>query len=275
MAWPSAPANGQIFTRADGVQFQFRSASNSWLRLTSGAGNTLIQLFTSLGVQSVTIPAGAKRAKVKGVGGGGKGGDVYSGNNFETGAAGGGSGWGGEAVVELTGVSAVSVNIGAGAVAGSATDGQDTSITFTGAGSITFGGGKGAVTQIVGSAPKFGTYMMRGGEGGAGASNIPGIILLGMSDNGGNGMYFTEVTSTDLNQIGASGSGGSSIFGRGGSPRGSNSGVAPSNSNGGQNGQGYGAGGSGAVQGWNNSGGTGAANGGNGANGAVQIEWFF
>lgn len=273
MAWPAGPANGQIFTRSDGVQFQYRSASNSWLRLTTGAAATTQTLVTAVGVSAVTIPAGAKKCRIKACGGGAAGG-FAGGTNKGSGAPGGGSGWGGEALIDLTSVSAISANVG-GAGSGTTTtaaNGGDTVITFTGLGSITFGGGVAATlpSSISTTTPGSGTFETRGGYGGAGSTTIGGQILIGQASNGGRGVY-----NNGVNCVMASGEGGSGLFGRGGRSRGALTGITPPDSYVGENGTGYGAGGSGACSESNGSGGSSAAKGGDGANGVALFEWIF
>lgn len=273
MAWPSAPANDQIFTRADGVQFRFRSATNSWLRLTTGASATTQTLITAVGVSPVTIPPGAKKVRVKACGGGAAGG-FAGGNNKGSGAPGGGSGYGGEALIDLALVSAISVTVG-GAGAGTTTtagNGGDTTINFTGLGNIVFGGGKASVLPYsIGSSPAgTGTFNTRGGYGGDSSSTISGLILAGGSENGGNGIY-----NSGVNCLLSSGAGGSGPFGRGGRSRGSQTAITPPDSYAGENGSGYGAGGSGACAEANGSGGSAATKGGDGANGMALFEWIF
>lgn len=270
MAWPNAPANGQIFTRADGVQFQFRSATQSWLRLTTEVTVTQT-LVTAVGVSAVPIPSGAKKVRVKGVGAGGSG-SFAGGNNRGAGGPGGGSGWAGEALIDLTGVSAISANIGAGGVGTTTTveNGGSTVLTFTGIGTITFGGGA-ALGLNIPASPTNGTYEVRGAVGGAGSTTIPGQVLLGASENGDKGMFNAGIT----NAQGASGAGGNSPFGRGGRSRGSLTGQAPPDSNTGEDGQGYGSGGGGACSSASSGGGSAAAKGGNGANGMALFEWIF
>lgn len=273
MAWPAAPADNQIFTRADGVQFRYRSASQSWLRLTTGASATTQTLITAVGVSAVAIPAGAKKCRVKACGGGAAGG-FAGGNNKGSGAPGGGSGWGGEALIDLSSVSAISVTVGGGGAGTTTTaaDGADTTINFTGIGNIVCGGGKAATLPFsIGSAPAgTGTFMTRGGYGGAGSTTISGQILTGNSENGGNGAY-----NSGVNCVIASGSGGSGAFGRGGRSRGSTNAITPPDSYVGENASGYGAGGGGACAEASASGGSSAAKGGDGANGMALFEWIF
>ena len=261
MAWPAGPANDQIFTRSDGVQFKFRSASNSWLKLTTGASATTQTLITAIGVTAVTIPAGAKKVRIKAVGGGAAGG-FAGGTNKGSGAPGGGSGWGGEALIDLSSVSAISANVGAGGAGTTTTaaNGTSTVITCTGIGTLTFGGGVAATlpSSISSTVPGAGTFSTRGGYGGAGSTTISGQILLGTSDDGGRGIY-----NSGINCIMASGEGGSSIFGRGGRSRGALNGITPPDSYVGENGVGYGSGGSAANK------------GGDGANGVAIFEWIF
>lgn len=273
MAWPAGPANNQIFTRADGVQFQYRSASTSWLRLTSGASATTQTLITAVGVSAVTIPPGAKKVRVKACGGGAAGG-YAGGTNKATGAPGGGSGFGAEALIDLASVSAISANVGA-AGAGTTTtagNGGDTVLTFTGIGTITLGGGVASTipSSISGANPGNGTFTTRGGVGGSGSTTISGQILIGSSENGEMGSYLSGI-----NCLMASGSGGSGSFGRGGRSRGSLNGITPPDSYVGENGSGYGSGGSGACSEANGGGGSSATKGGDGANGMALFEWIF
>lgn len=273
MAWPSAPANNQIFTRSDGVQFIFRSASNSWLRLTTGASSTTQTLITAVGVSPVTIPPGAKKVRIRACGGGAAGG-FAGGNNRGSGAPGGGSGWGGETLIDLASVSAISATIG-GAGAGTVTtaaNGGDTVLNLTGLGSITFGGGKASTLPLsIGTTPAgTGSFTTRGGYGGDGSTTIGGIVLVGGSENGHSGSY-----NSGINCVMASGNGGSGAFGRGGRSRGSTNAIAPPDSFVGENGSGYGAGGSGACSEASGSGGSSATKGGDGANGMALFEWIF
>lgn len=273
MAWPAAPADNQIFTRADGVQFKYRSATNSWLRLTTGASSTTETLITAVGVSAVSIPTGAKKVRIKACGGGAAGG-FAGGNNKGSGAPGGGSGWGGEALVDLTLVSAISVTIGGGGLGTTTTaaDGADTVVNLTGLGSITCGGGKAATIPFsIGSSPAgTGTFVTRGGYGGAGSTTVSGLLLMGGAENGGNGAY-----NSGVNCVIGSGAGGSGPFGRGGRSRGSLNGIAPPDSFVGENASGYGAGGGGACSEASSGGGSSAAKGGDGANGMALFEWIF
>jgi hypothetical protein len=273
MAWPAAPANDQIFTRPDGVQFKFRSATNSWLRLTTGLAATTQTVVTAVGISAVPIPSGAKKVRVRGVGGGGSGG-FAGGTNRGSGAPGGGAGWAGEALIDLTGISAISANIGAGGVGTTTTvaNGGNTVLTFTGAGSITFGGGvAGSLpNSISGTVPGNGTFSVRGGYGGDGSTTIGGLFVSGGAENGEKGEY-----NAGINCVMASGAGGSTPFGRGGRSRGSQTGITPPDGYNGEDGIGYGSGGSGACSEANGSGGSSAQKGGNGANGMALFEWIF
>lgn len=273
MAWPAGPANNQIFTRADGVQFQYTSATNSWIRLTAGAAATTETLITAIGVSAVTIPAGAKKVRVKACGGGAAGG-FAGGTNKGSGAPGGGAGFGGEALVDLSSVSAISANVGAGGAGTTTTaaNGGNTVLTFTGIGTITFGGGIAAtLPSSIGSTPAgTGTFETRGGYGGAGSTTISGQILIGGGENGEKGAY-----NSGINCVIASGNGGSGRYGRGGRSRGSLTGITPPDSYVGENAVGYGAGGGGACSDATSGGGSAASKGGDGANGMALFEWIF
>jgi len=192
-----------------------------------------IAVFTTTGVTNWSVPAvlqsGLLKAKVTVVGGGGAG----ARNDEDSGSGGGGAG-AAIKIVNLTGVSSVSITVGAGgAPAGSGLSGGS-------GGSSSFGelcsatGGGGALSTGAGA----------GGTASGGDVNVTGQGGVAKANGIGSGIFM-------------SGAGGSSILGGGG--RGRQAGTVQPGLNGG-----YGAGGSGSLL-------TGTA--GSGGNGIVIVEW--
>lgn len=244
-----APNNGVMYGRKNG----------SWVAAQEGLPSAPTESFvTSTG--SVSVPANATHCIVEGVGGGGGGGGV---NLLNAGVAGvgggGGSGaYGRTAPRSLTGITSISVTIGAagtGLMGASGLGGGDTLVTVGGT-TITFGGGLGG-TGMGGNAQAF---LIEGGRGG-GWGNVRGG-----SNDGNPGLANASIG------LMTSGAGAGSEWGRGGAAL-RLFGASGSNLGGnGSGAQGYGSGGGGACQ-------MGAQGlqraGGNGTQGAVCITWLY
>lgn len=263
MTFPVAPANNQVYERPDGTRFRWRTVTKSWLRVSSSKPPTT-QRITATGASAITIPAGAVKVRVTGSGGGGAGGN-NNGVSWGHASAGGGSGYAGEALIDLAGATSMDVIVGAGGVGttSSAGDGGDTTVNIGGLGSIIFGGGKAA--SYTPADPAGGFMGAPGGAGGTLGGTLGGQVV-GGSDPGGPGL------NTSLPGTLASGNGGSTAYGAGGQSQGSADGSAAPASPAGRDGSGYGGGGSGSV---NRNTFTTAAKGGNGAPGFVNLEWIF
>lgn len=190
-----------------------------------------IKVFSTAGTFTWTVPKGVTKAWVRVVGGGGGGG------RFIHGGGGGGGGGIAEALVDLTGLSSVSVTVGRGGAGRTTSNGDGDN----GSGS-SFG-------TLLSADPGRGSSIWLGGRGGAG---VGGDINASM----GNGHNQTRHDN--------SGNGGS-IYGGG------------SGAGGGGVGSGYGivggAGGNGVLPGSGGGGGNENGNGGNGAAGEVSIRW--
>lgn len=141
-----------------------------------------IVTITTPGVSSWTVPTilqlGLKRAKVTTVGAGGGGGGVTSSANHNAGGGGGGAGGSAIEYIDLTGVTSVSVTIGAG---GS-------------------GGANGGATGTAGGTSSFGAYNSATG-GSAGNSVNAGTSVGGVGAGGGGGLG----SGGDINSRGAGG----------------------------------------------------------------------
>lgn len=208
------------------------TGAGAWVLLRWSASpfaNHGIAVFSSAGVSSWTVPDGVTQAFTRVIAGGGGGG-----SNANAGGGGGGGGIS-EELVNLVGVTSVSVTVGAG-----------------GAGA-TAGGG---VPAVSGGSSSFGAFCSA--TGGAGATGATGQDRgLGGIGSGGD----INDTLGPGYQRHDSGTGGQ-VSGKGGGPGGGASlegGVTP-----GVNATGYGCGGGG---------GTGGAAGGAGKDGIVIIRW--
>lgn len=206
-------------------------------------------VLSTVGVSSWTVPLilklGIKFAKVTVVGGGGGGGGATSSPNFN--AAGGGGGAGGAAieVLDLTGVTSVSVTIAAGG--SPATNGVGTGATS--GGTSTFGAFCSATGGVFGNSAGGGSAISgtaAGNDGGIGSGGTLNI-------RGGAGQSAVAATPTIAGSTVAGGAGGDSILAGG-----SRSLIAI-----------FGAGGGGAATSVGSTSVAGLA----GAPGAVIIEW--
>lgn len=193
-----------------------------------------IQVFSSTGTTTFSVPSGITKVKVQVVGaGGGGGGNTTAGR----GSAGGGGGGYALEYVNVTGTSTIQVFVGSGGAGGAAGGGSGSAggwSTFGTNGEFLSASGGGGATEPLGP----------GGSGGVGANGDLNTT------GGGGGAGATA---------GQSGTGGSSYFGGGG----------PGTETDGQGAAGgaYGGGGAGAYS----SGGDQA--GGAGAQGVVIVEW--
>ena len=187
-----------------------------------------------------TVPTGVTRVKVRLVGGGGGAGGCGGSCSADSQVGGGGGGAYAEALVDVTGLSSVTVNIGVGGVgntvSGDGNAGGNTS--FAGNTTITAAGGAGS------------TGLDSGGAGTA----------------GGTGGTCTNANFCIDGQDGETGAAGSSMAAGGSSFMGLGGRRKPAGTGNGENGKTYGGGGGGA-DGTNNNGGT-------GANGVAIIEWY-
>lgn len=207
-------------------------------------------LFTTPGTSSWTVPLvlrlGLKKATVTVIGGGGGGGGIQS---TVSGAAGGGGGGGGaRSIVDLTGVTTVSMTVGAGGAGGQLSNGWNGlpgGTTLFGAFVVANGGsgGNGAGSQTV-------AIVLSGASGGVGTTGT-----IKARGNGGTDGTLVGITSSG-GAYGGNGGGGAFIGG------GADGGVGA-----GSNGLVPGDGGSGAAV-TNN-----ALQGGNGFAGSIYIEW--
>ena len=224
-------STGQILTVSGGIP--------AWSAPPVAGDNGRGQAFTSSG--TFTIPAGTTAVKVTVVGGGGGGGGNPTDDSNNYGAGGGGGG--GTAFVFLTNL----------------TPNNTISVTVGGGGSGTTGNGNtGGTSSISSGTQSITTVTATGGQG--------GVRDTGNFGFGGNGGTTTNATYGSGGGPGWSGArnsqGGASLFGQGG--------PTQVNNQTGQNGTGYGGGGSGVC--WASSGPT-ARNGGSGTAGVVIFEW--
>jgi hypothetical protein len=171
--------------------------------------------FTSVGVFSWVVPAGAFRARVRVKGGGGGGGGANSG----LGGGGGGGGGYAEGFVAVTPGSAITITVGGGGGGGAigAPGGAGTSSSFGSFLSAT-GGGGGAATGGAGGAGGVGTggsTVNANGSGGGRYWPLPDGTVGGM----GGSCYDTPHSQFPVGAAGLSGSG----YGGGGSGGGSTS----------------------------------------------------
>lgn len=201
------------------------------------------QVFTSTG--TFTVPSGKTKFLVRQVGGGGSSGSI--GGAGAT-ASGGGAGAYAEKLIDLTGVTSVSVTIGAGGVAPSSgtNDGNDGGSTAFGSYMTTTGGKAGLHT---------------GGASLGGTATGGDINITGQGGAQGYSIFASASTTT-----GISGYGGASFFGSGGpsvisAPTSSNPGIAAV------------APGSGASGASASSGSVSSQAGAKGADGLVVIYW--
>lgn len=196
-----------------------------------------VQVVTTTGTSTFTVPSGINKVHVRLVGGGGGG----AGSNGSISPGGGGGGYA-EKIIDVTGTTTVQLYVGNGGSGGSSGgNGNDGESSKFGTNGYYFSatGGSGATITTPGN----------GGMGSSGDFNIGG-------SGGGHG-FFNSTTPT------AGGNGGGSVLG-GGAP-----GTSASTQANGSNGQNYGGGGGGSVD---QSGG-GTSSGGNGAQGIVIITW--
>lgn len=187
-------------------------STTSWSNINSGS-LLRITVFTSSGTW--TKGAGTNYVKVYGVGGGGGGGGT---NAYQT-TAGGGGGAGGYFMkfISTTGVSTVSVTIGAGGAGGTGGSG----VYGSTGGTTSFGaycsgnGGAGGQTSYsnggAGGTASGGTINITGGGGGAAANNQNNQIASGIGGASyfGGGAYSISQTSQDGINASAYGSGAS------------------------------------------------------------------
>lgn len=198
-----------------------------------------IQVFSTTGTSTFSVPSGVTKVKVQVVGGGGGGG-----GGADNGRGGSGGGGGGYALeyVDVSATSSVQVFVGSGGAGGSAGDGADGTWSTFGTNGFylyaTGGGGAGTGSSSCGT----GNCGGPGGSGSGGDLNTQGGGGISMEDNG-------------VEQ--AAGAGGSSFFGSG-AP-----GLGGVNDFVGITGGNYGGGGGGGV----------GDNGGAGGQGVVIIEW--
>lgn len=203
--------------------------------LSAGSGISGRMIFSSSG--TFTVPSSITKVKVTLTGGGQGGGRITGG------AAVANPGVAAdyvESIVNLTGVSSVSVTIGAG-----------------GAGRSSGSGGGAA-----GSDSSFGSLVVAKG-GGSGTTSVGDFIVTGFIAQIPNLTLAATGASTNTSQL--SQAGGGTLFGPGGQAA---LGTVGSQA-GGNTGQGYGSGGSGGASGT----GGGAASGGNGMQGIAIIEY--
>jgi hypothetical protein len=234
---------GSVYHRTDGASgttlYIKESGTSNTGWTASGSGVAMdSEIFTSSG--TFTVPAGVTKVKVRSVGGG-AGGEYANGSPSV--GVGGGSGAYIEEIIDLTGVSTVTVTIGAagqGGVSSSAT-------AATAGGDTTFG-----AYHTAGG----GQVDTTGGTATGGDLNIPG----------GNGTYGAIATIAGTNRLVISGRGGSNPLGQGGNSAVANYGAQVD----GNTGAGYGGGGSGGAT----PGGTAdGSDGGAGKPGIVIVEW--
>lgn len=205
---------------------------------------------------AVVIPAGATEVWIEAVGGGGGGGGVTP-SGAGTFAAGGGGGAGAYGIigpVVLGASPSVAVVIGAGGIgiaAAQGTAGSMTRVTVNGTDYDCNGGSGGLQHLAVGATNGL---QQQGGNGG----NTSNIIGAGQK---GENSFFSPACAV-------AGSGGSSLWGRGGlGARATSVTLA-----GGAQGQGNGAGGAGAIS---FAGVSGNQKGGDGSDGRVRLTWHF
>lgn len=194
-----------------------------------------VQVITTTGTSTFTVPSGVNKLKVEVVGGGGNGGGGSS--SGATCGSGGGGGSGGYAIkyVDVSNITSFGVYVGA-------------------AGAYSQIGGTG-VSYVKASAGSQGSDASGSGgsfAGGAGGVSTGGDI--NASGSGGNG-------GIGVSGAGVGGHGGASVYG--------GAGTGSLCNNGGGSAQGYGAGGGGGSS----SSGTGNVSGGAGAQGIVIITW--
>ena len=199
--------------------------------LTHTGGLKSVQVFTSSG--TYTTPAGIRTVKVIVTGGGGQGGGYGAANDY-----GGGGGAGGTAIetIDVSGVSTVTVNVGAGGAGGASGSNDGAGGAGSSFGSFCTGNG--------GGGGRHGNYgAVQGGQGGSatgGDINLSG----GMGDNGVDNDYVPG----GVNYRSAR-SGGASFWGGGGRGgahnQGASAGMAYGSGGGGGSGSNSGAGGAG------------------------------
>jgi hypothetical protein len=199
-----------------------------------------IQVFATAGTFTYTKPANVRRVRVFVTGGGGGGGPT----NDDDMANGGGAGGTAIKMIDLTGVSTVSVTVGTGSAGASNNSG------FTGRGATSSFGAYCSATGGRNTGADAGSQWAIGGEGGVGTG---GDINL----HGGDGIGGAIDLTSNLH---AAGTGGSSYWGGGGAGDvRANSAAHP------RNGQVYGSGGGGGAS---------SQTSGSGATGVVIVEEY-
>jgi hypothetical protein len=194
-----------------------------------------IQVFSSTGTSTFSVPSGIAKAMVEVQGAGGAGSQCASGGGSNSFSAGGGGGGYSYEVVDLTGTTSVQVFVGAGGAGGASP---------TSGGWSTFGTNGFYASSTGGSAAN----NLTGGPGGLGSGGDLNI----QGQGGGGGLSGAS---------GASGAGGSSHLGGGGNSVGGNADGKVGGSYGG------GGGGGGCSSSSN------THDGGPGANGVVIVRW--
>ena len=172
------------------------------------AGSINIQVFSSVGTTSWTVPPYVYKAKITVVGGGGGGGTGYT--TGTTYAAGGGGGGGGSiGVFSITPGTSYTVVVGAGGGGGSS--GSASSVTGTGISIVGNGGSSGGPN-----------YAGAGGTASGGNINITGGVgnqpvetgYAFISGNGGNGVFVgTSVPAGSSANSNSGGGGGAGLSG--------------------------------------------------------------
>lgn len=229
------------------------------ITISSGTPNQFRQaVFTASG----TFTANASAIhKITSVGGGGGGGGVANGSGTPPAYTGGGGGAGATAIywANLTVGTAVTITVGLGGVGGNA------------ALAATIGGNSSAVTGSINITARGGQYgdnfTVQGSAAntvvGGGAGGAAGNATIAIAGGSGQPGYIGNVNA--ITTVAASGAGGASLLGFGGTPVIVFSGQSFQ----GNDGKGFGGGGSGAALTFAN----GSNSGGNGATGVVIIEW--
>ena len=242
---PDTLSSDVTFTlpNTDGTSGQFLSTNGSGvLSFAAAAGGSLLRqtVFTSSGTW--TKGAGTNFILIQGVGGGGGGSRRPSGGDaIYCGGAGGGYF---QELIDTTGVTTVTVTIGAAGTGGS---------------------GPSATAPTAGGNTSFGAYATGNGGAAAADATSDGTAAGGTATGGDINIQGGDGSAGSDNTASAAGGGGNSIFGFGGAPR-------NSNAVNGNPGNGYGSGGGGAN---GQPGGGGAtSSGGNGAAGIVIVQEF-
>jgi hypothetical protein len=208
--------------------------------ITPTPGQVSVQVFATAGTFTYTKPTNVRRVRVFVTGGGGGGGPT----NEDDQANGGGAGGTAIKMIDLTGISTVSVTVGAGSA------GATNSSGFGGRASTSSFGSYCSATGGRNTGADAGTTWAIGGEGGVG---IGGDINLAGGDGHGGSI---DISSQYL----SAGTGGASYWGGGGAGENRNGTAAHP-----RNGQVYGSGGGGGAL---------SATSGNGATGVVIVEEY-